>query len=75
MASRATVDLLTVALELRLAAHEAGFASQRLTDARLMEMADILEGIAHREVASNQNAQVRPLPALSRRASSHRGSF
>lgn len=65
MASRATIDLLTIALDLRLAAHEAGFASQRLTDKRLSEMADILEGIAHRDEASNQNAQVVTLRVLS----------
>ena len=66
MDSHTTVDLLTIALGLRLAARDADCANLRLTPARLLEMASVLERTADRIEPSNQNAQIAALRALSR---------
>lgn len=66
MDSHTTVDLLTIALELRLAARDADCVNLRLTPARLLDMASVLERAADRIEPSNQNAQIAALRALSR---------
>ncbi|WP_061933613.1 hypothetical protein [Aureimonas sp. AU22] len=66
MDSHTSVDLLTIALELRLAARDPDCANLRLTPARLLEMASVLERATDRIEPSNQNAQIAALRALSR---------
>lgn len=61
-----TVELLTIALELRLAAQDPSSTERRLTQARLMELASILESAAHRVEPVHGDVEVRALKALSR---------
>lgn len=58
------VDLLTIALELRLAERDGVSSSRLLANGRLSEMAALLEEIAREAVPSNQNAQVRAMRTL-----------
>lgn len=61
-------DLMIVALELRLAARETGQVERRLTEQRLLELADIVEAAVLQIDTHDLRREVTALTALGHRS-------